>query len=176
MGIGSDKQSNGVSAAAIGADSLAGPADLSTDPSVHSADSSPEPPADPLAHIVLYQPEIPQNTGNIGRSCVAAGAHLWIVRPAAFRLDDRSLRRAGLDYWQHLVWRDVPDWTALTEQLPQQRFWYFSRFATRSYWDAPLRRGDVLVFGSETNGLPPSIHAAAGDRLLRIPTPGKSAA
>lgn len=121
---------------------------------------------------MLYQPEIPQNTGNIGRSCVAVNAHLWIVRPAAFQLDDRHLRRAGLDYWQHLTWKDVPDWNALEQALSGRTFWYFSRFATRSLWDAPLKQGDVFVFGSETNGLPPSIREAAGEQALRIPTVG----
>ncbi len=126
-----------------------------------------------FAHVVLYQPEIPQNTGNIGRSCVATGASLWIVRPAAFRLDDRSLRRAGLDYWQHLDLHTVAHWEELRERLPEtpaRRYWYFSRFATRPLWEAELGRGDVLVFGSETSGLPPSIREAAGPRAVRLPT------
>ena len=117
--------------------------------------------ASPLAHVVLYQPEIPQNTGNIGRTCVATGAALWIVRPAAFRLDDRSLKRAGLDYWQHLAVQMVDNWHELQQQLPptpKRNYWFFSRFATRGIWSANFQRGDVLVFGSETGGLPASIH------------------
>lgn len=135
----------------------------------------------PLAHVVLYQPEIPQNTGNIGRTCVAVGATMWIVRPAAFRLDDRKLRRAGLDYWQHLKLRDVENWQALRETLPespQRKYWYLSRFAEQSFWEAPIGYGDVVVFGSETSGLPESIHAEAHaatrtvnqSALLRLPT------
>ena len=134
-----------------------------------------EPGAGPLAHVVLYQPEIPQNTGNIGRTCVATGASLWVVRPAAFRLDDRSLRRAGLDYWQHLDFHVADQWADLRMRLPERdgrTYWYFSRFAERTLWDAAPARGDVLVFGSETAGLPDSLREAAGPRALRLPTSG----
>ena len=72
---------------------------------------------DPLLHIVLYQPEIPHNTGSVGRTCVAIGAKLWLVRPLGFRVDDYYLRRAGLDYWQHLVWEVVDDWQQLCDRL-----------------------------------------------------------
>ena len=68
-----------------------------------------------MFHIVLYQPEIPDNAGNIGRTCVALGAKLWLVRPLGFRLDDRNLRRAGLDYWQHLDWEVVDDWSGFEQ-------------------------------------------------------------
>ncbi|XZE52493.1 tRNA (cytidine(34)-2'-O)-methyltransferase [Planctomycetaceae bacterium SH139] len=130
-------------------------------------------PASPLAHVVLYQPEIPQNTGNIGRSCVATGASLWIVRPAAFQFDARAVRRAGLDYWQHLDFHAVDDWQALQQELPPQpprQYWYFSRFATRSIWSVEFQRGDVLVFGSETSGLPATMREQAGPQALRLPT------
>lgn len=120
-------------------------------------------------HVVLHQPEIPQNTGNIGRTCVAIGAKLWLVRPLGFRLDDRYLKRAGLDYWPHLDWEAVDDWDALAGQLPLERAWYFTRFATRSYVGPDYQPGDVLVFGSETAGLPPSITQGAPDRCLRVP-------
>ena len=126
-----------------------------------------------IAHIVLYQPEIPQNTGNIGRTCVATGASLWIVRPAAFRLDDASLRRAGLDYWQYVDLHIVAHWAELRERLPEsdrRRYWYFSRFAQRTLWDADPGRGDGLVFGSETSGLPSSLREGAGNRAVRLPT------
>ena len=73
----------------------------------------------PLLHVVLVQPEIPQNAGNIGRTCVALGAKLWLVRPLGFRMDERHLRRAGLDYWQHLEWEAVDDWAALRLRLPE---------------------------------------------------------
>ena len=124
----------------------------------------------PNAHVVLYQPEIPQNTGNIGRTCVATGAKLWIVRPAGFRLDDAKLRRAGLDYWQHLQFGDANNWEDLTAQLAPRRFFYFSRFARRSIWEADFQPEDVLVFGRESGGLPDSILDPDAATSLRIPT------
>ena len=80
----------------------------------------PRPAAEPWLHVVLYQPEIPQNTGNIGRTCVALGAKLWIVRPTGFRLDDSQLKRAGLDYWEHLQWAVADDWNDLCLQLKKE--------------------------------------------------------
>jgi len=123
----------------------------------------------PRLHIVLYQPEIAYNTGSIGRTCVALGAKLWLVRPLGFRLDDRHLKRAGLDYWQHLDWQAVDDFDALCRRLPEERCWYFSKTAQRPYTEAAFRPGDVLVFGSESQGLPGSLLARAGRRALRIP-------
>ena len=119
--------------------------------------------------LALYQPDIPQNTGNVGRSCVAAGAKLWLVRPLGFRVDEKQLRRAGLDYWQHLEWEVVDDWAALLARLPDCRPWFFSKTATQLYTSVTYEPGDVLVFGSETQGLPPSMLDAQRDRLLRIP-------
>jgi tRNA (cytidine/uridine-2'-O-)-methyltransferase len=120
-------------------------------------------------HVVLHQPEIPQNAGSVGRTCVAAEAKLWLVRPLAFRLEDRRLRRAGLDYWQDLDWEAVDDWNALQNRLAQQRFWFFTKTAARRYSDVRYEPGDVLVFGSETQGLPQSLLLANPDRCLRIP-------
>lgn len=123
----------------------------------------------PPAHVVLYQPEIPQNTGNIGRTCVAVGAKLWIVRPAGFRIDDARLRRAGLDYWQHLQLGDAVNWDDLLKQLAPRRMFLMSRFAQRTIWDAQFERGDVFVFGRETSGLPESILDPNDPRALRLP-------
>jgi len=123
----------------------------------------------PTAHVVLYQPEIPQNTGNIGRTCVAVGAKLWIVQPAGFQLDEKRLRRAGLDYWQHLDVELVPHWPALLERLDADRFYFLSKFAKRSIWEAEFRTGDVLVFGRETSGLPSDILDPHDPRALRLP-------
>jgi tRNA (cytidine/uridine-2'-O-)-methyltransferase len=120
-------------------------------------------------HIVLVQPEIPQNTGNIGRTCVALRAKLWLVRPLGFRLDQRHMRRAALDYWQHLDWQGVDHWAQLTEFLSANRMWMFSRRASEEYTSARFSRGDVLVFGSETQGLPPAICPPDHPRALRIP-------
>lgn len=124
----------------------------------------------PTAHVVLYQPEIPQNTGNIGRTCVATGAKLWIVRPAGFRIDDAKLRRAGLDYWQHLNLGDAVNWDDLVRQLGPRRMFFLSRFAKRTIWEARFKRDDVFVFGRETSGLPESILDPQDRRSLRLPS------
>src|SRR4051812_43450269 len=122
----------------------------------------------PQLHVVLHQPEIPHNTGSVGRTCVAAGAKLWLVRPLGFRLDDYYLRRAGLDYWQYLAWQVVDDWNDLIAQLPKREPWMLTKTATRSYLDASFSGGDILVFGSESQGLPPSL-LERSERTLRIP-------
>jgi len=124
---------------------------------------------EPLLHVVLYQPEIPQNTGNIGRSCVAVGAKLWLVRPLGFRVDQRALRRAGLDYWRSLEWESVTCWAELIERLPAPRPWLFTKAASQLYTRAAYTSGDVLVFGRETQGLPPALLDEYADRCLRIP-------
>ncbi len=122
-----------------------------------------------MLHVVLHQPEIPENAGNVGRTCVALGAKLWLVRPLGFRLDDRHLRRAGLDYWQHLDYEAVDDWAALAARLPDRRPWLFTKRAPTVYTQAAFSNGDVLVFGSESQGLPPSLLDAHCERCLRIP-------
>jgi tRNA (cytidine/uridine-2'-O-)-methyltransferase len=124
---------------------------------------------DPLLHIVLHQPEIPDNTGSVGRTCVAVGAKLWLVRPLGFHVDDYHLRRAGLDYWQHLEWEVVDDWQTLTERLPSPAPWLFTKTASRHYTEVAYEQGDILVFGCESQGLPASLLEAGGERKLRIP-------
>ena len=123
----------------------------------------------PAFHVVLYQPEIPYNTGSVGRTCVAVGAKLWLVRPLGFRVDDYHLRRAGMDYWQRLEWEIVDDWATLTRALPERQHWYFTKKAAREYIGASFRREDVLVFGSESAGLPEGILSSQPERNLRIP-------
>jgi tRNA (cytidine/uridine-2'-O-)-methyltransferase len=123
----------------------------------------------PVLNIVLFQPEIPANAGAIGRTCVAIGAKLWLVRPLGFRLGDRHLRRAGLDYWEHLDWEEADDWEDLVRRLPNHRPWLVSKTGGTLYSEVGFAPGDVLVFGSETQGLPPSLLAANRDRCLRIP-------
>ena len=127
------------------------------------------PSAMPLLHVVLHQPDIPQNTGNIGRTCVAVGAKLWLIRPLGFRVDDRSLRRAGMDYWEHLDWEVVDDWATLERKLAGHRFWLLTKFARRLVWEADFTPGDVLVFGSETNGLPETLRMAHEAHCLKLP-------
>lgn len=123
-----------------------------------------------MLHIVLYQPEIPYNTGSVGRTCVALGAKLWLVRPLGFQVDDRQLRRAGLDYWRHLDWEVADDWEDLVRRLPTDRLWLFTKRGDSGFYEAPFQRGDALVFGSESAGLPPSLLEDAAGRRLRIPT------
>ncbi len=124
---------------------------------------------DPVLHIVLYKPEIPYNAGAAGRTCVAVGAKLWLVRPLGFRIDNRYMRRAGLDYWPHLIWEVADDWDDLIARLPDRRPWFFSKTASRGYTDVAYQRGDVLVFGSESAGLPQAMLEPNSDRALRIP-------
>jgi tRNA (cytidine/uridine-2'-O-)-methyltransferase len=123
-------------------------------------------------HVVLYQPEIPQNTGNIGRTCTALGAKLWIVQPTGFRLDSSHLRRAGLDYWDHLVWESVPCWDDLLLRLPSDQMWLVTKFGQTPYYSADFRSGAILVIGRESNGLPESIRLSMPQQCLNIPMPG----
>lgn len=131
-----------------------------------------DPPAkyDPVLHIVLHQPEIPYNTGSVGRTCVAVGAKLWLVRPLGFRVDDYYLRRAGLDYWEHLEWQVVDNWADLQTSIGNRRRWLFTKKASRSYTEIAYQKGDVFVFGSESAGLPDTLLEAHAESLLRIPT------
>jgi tRNA (cytidine/uridine-2'-O-)-methyltransferase len=124
---------------------------------------------DPCLHIVLHQPEIPYNTGSVGRTCVAIGAKLWLVRPLGFRMDDYYLRRAGLDYWERLEWEAVDDWPSLVARLPPREPWFFTKTAARIYTEPQFARGEILVFGSESQGLPKMLLDASPERTLRIP-------
>ena len=107
-------------------------------------------------HVVLVEPEIAANAGAIGRTCVAAGAMLWLVRPLGFHLDDRHRRRAGLDYWEHLRWRVVDHLDEVVAALGRDRLWSFSTRAARPTPSVDYRPGDALVFGPESRGLPAS--------------------
>jgi len=126
----------------------------------------------PSFNVVLFQPEIPQNTGNIGRSCVALNAKLWIVRPTGFRLDDKQLQRAGLDYWKFLDWEIVDSWGDLLPRVSLERAWFFTKFATQSHFEVQYQPGDWLIFGSESSGLPESIRHAFASRCVRFPMIG----
>lgn len=119
-------------------------------------------------HVVLFEPEIPDNTGAVGRTCVAAGAALHLVKPLGFRLDHRRIARAGLDYWEHLDVRTYDHWQDLDHNLPGHR-WYFTKKAVKSYCQVRYTPGDILVFGCESRGLPDSLLDADADRCLKIP-------
>lgn len=120
-------------------------------------------------NVVLVEPEIAANAGAIGRTCVAAGARLWLVRPLGFHLGDRHRRRAGLDYWEHLDWRVVDGFDEVASALGADRLWLFSTRAGRPYTEAAYRPGDALVFGSEGRGLPARLLESHRGRAVRIP-------
>ena len=122
-----------------------------------------------MFHIVLIEPEIPQNTGNIARLCVAAGARLHLVGPLGFSIDEKAVRRAGMDYWERLDLRTWSSWEELKAANPEGRFYFMSSKVERSYWDAEFQDEDFLVFGRETKGLPSSLLAEHPDRTLTIP-------
>lgn len=122
-------------------------------------------------HIALYEPEIPPNTGNIARLCAATFTPLHIVGVTGFRMDDRTLRRSGLDYWDQVELHRHVDLTALTISLPSSRFLYFSTKASRPYTDWRYSADDCLVFGPETRGLPEVLLNENIDRCLTIPMP-----
>ncbi len=122
-----------------------------------------------LLNVVLYQPDIPQNTGNIGRTCVAVGAKLWLIKPLGFKVDAQHLRRAGMDYWEHLDWEVVDSFHEVQAKLPGHAVWCLTRTARRLIWDAPFQKGDILLFGSETRGLPQSILEEQPARNLKLP-------
>ena len=131
-------------------------------------------------NVVLHQPEIPNNTGNIGRTCVATGAALHLIHPLGFDTSEKACRRAGLDYWPRLKLREHDSWAAYLNTEHPPRLWAFStkaadqRLQGRPVFDADLRRGDHLIFGSETTGLPETILGAFPGRLLYLPmVPGE---
>lgn len=131
-----------------------------------------------MFHIVLYHPEIPHNTGAAGRLAVATGSRLHLIRPLGFSLDEKHVRRTGLDYWKHV---DLHLWDSLAEleqaAAPGARFWYLSTKARHRLWEPelPLQDGDYLVFGPETRGLPEAWIEAHPEHSLCIPMPGEYA-
>jgi len=127
------------------------------------------PAAEARLHVILCEPEIAGNTGAIGRTCVALGAKLWLVRPLGFQLTDRHIKRAGLDYWPHLDWRVVDHFDEVVAVLGGDRLWFFSTKAELVYTSAPFAWGDSLVFGPESRGLPASWLLDRRDRAVRIP-------
>jgi tRNA (cytidine/uridine-2'-O-)-methyltransferase len=123
-----------------------------------------------MFHVVLIQPEIPPNTGNIGRLCLATGAHLHLVKPLGFSLDDRALKRAGLDYWKEVtvsVWESFGELQAAQDE--GSRYFFLTTKTRTAYWDVGFKDGDFLVFGRETRGLPESLLEENAERCLTIP-------
>ena len=120
-------------------------------------------------NIVLVEPEIPQNTGNIVRTCAATGARLHIVKPMGFEIDDKKLKRAGLDYWHFLNIQYYENLDDFFEQNQDGRFFYLSSKGTASYTDVEFKDGDFLLFGKETKGLPEKLLIEHPERSIRIP-------
>ena len=121
-------------------------------------------------NVVLVEPEIPPNTGNVARLCAATKSVLHLVEPFGFKLDDTQLKRAGMDYWQHLEWHRWPNWKAFEAQLPATaRLWLIESNGPKIYSEAKFSADDYLVFGRETAGLPKSLIENHRDHWLRIP-------
>ena len=126
-------------------------------------------------HIVLVAPEIPQNTGTIGRLCVCTGAHLHLIRPLGFSLDEAHVRRAGLDYWPHLELHVYDSWPEFLSQHRPVRLFFASTKGEPSFFSYRFQAGDCLVFGNETSGLPAEFYQRYHDSLYTIPMPGPHA-
>lgn len=123
-----------------------------------------------MFHVVLYQPEIPPNTGNVIRLCANTGATLHLIHPLGFQLEDAKLRRAGLDYREWARVREHPSWEAYREAQRPERVYAFSTRGARSYADVTYQPGDTLLFGPETRGLPGDLLAVLGpENVLRLP-------
>ncbi len=123
-----------------------------------------------MFNVVLVEPEIPQNTGNIGRLTAGCRAKLHLIHPLGFSLSDKHLRRAGLDYWPEVQLEDYDDWEAYEASLREpERMWLFTTKAAKIYTEIDFRAGDTLVFGSESKGLPSSLHERYPEQRRRIP-------
>jgi tRNA (cytidine/uridine-2'-O-)-methyltransferase len=123
-----------------------------------------------MLHVVLVEPEIPPNTGNIGRLCLGAGSVLHLIEPLGFDLSEKALRRAGLDYWHLVQVRRWPNWENFVAAQPSDaRMFFLTTKSTRAYWDESFACNDYLVFGRETRGLPEPLLRANAPRCLTIP-------
>ena len=129
----------------------------------------------PPLRIVLVEPEIPPNTGNIARLCASTGAELHLIEPFGFRMDDKTLKRAGMDYFENCQLKAWPDFGSFKTAHPQGRFIYFTTKTKRSVWDMIFHPGDFLVFGRETKGLPESLLKENEAQCVTIPMPGQGA-
>ena len=120
-------------------------------------------------NIVLFQPEIPQNTGNIGRTCVLTDCKLHLIKPLGFSLDEKQLKRAGLDYWPFLDVEIHESYEALREKYKEGTFYYSTTKSSKFHSDVKFRKGDFIIFGRESSGLPDSIRDSDPERCIRVP-------
>jgi tRNA (cytidine/uridine-2'-O-)-methyltransferase len=127
-------------------------------------------------HIVLLEPEIPPNTGNVARLCAATKTELHLIEPFGFKLDDAQLKRAGMDYWQHVTWHRWKNWTHFSDSLNKDaRIWFVESNGPKRYTDTSFAATDYLVFGRETAGIPAALLEPNRDHWLRIPMFNESA-
>ena len=131
------------------------------------------PPAAVPFNIVLFAPEIPQNTGTIGRLCVSTDTRLHLIKPLGFLIDDKHLRRAGMDYWCHLDLSLYENWEEFLERNPDAELFFLSTHGERCFWECAFPPGAWLVFGRESSGLPPEFYERYREKLFQIPMPGK---
>ena len=124
-------------------------------------------------NITLFEPEIPQNTGSIGRLCVSTGCKLHLIEPLGFSLEDKYLKRAGMDYWNKLDYTIYPNWDKFMQSNPDAVLHFFSTHGTTSFSDVEYSPGDYLVFGKESAGLPQEFYEKYRDRMRIIPMPGE---
>ncbi len=120
-------------------------------------------------HIILHQPEIPANTGNIGRTCVATGTALHLIEPLGFRLDEKSIRRAGMDYWAHLDVTRYINFQEFREKHPGAKIWYATTKAKRLYTEADFGQDDYIMFGKESAGIPEQLLVENESTCIRVP-------
>lgn len=124
-------------------------------------------------NVVLVHPEIPQNTGNIGRLCVSTNTRLHLIEPLGYSLDDKYIKRSGMDYWKFLDLIIYKDWEEFKEKNPGAEMYFLSTKTDKSFWDCPYPDNCFLVFGSEGSGLPPEFYDIYKDRLYTLPMNGK---
>ncbi|MDE7231679.1 MAG: tRNA (cytidine(34)-2'-O)-methyltransferase [Lachnospiraceae bacterium] len=122
-----------------------------------------------MVHIILHQPEIPANTGNIGRTCVATGTALHLIEPLGFRLDEKSIKRAGMDYWEHLDVTRYMNFQEFQDRHPGAKIWYATTKAKRLYTEAAFGQDDYIMFGKESAGIPEELLVENEETCIRIP-------
>jgi tRNA (cytidine/uridine-2'-O-)-methyltransferase len=124
-------------------------------------------------NVVLFAPEIPQNTGNIGRLCVSTGSILHLIKPFGFSLEDKYLKRAGMDYWKHVEYIIYENWAEFSDKNSNAELYFFSTKGKRTLWECPYNNNAFFIFGNEGSGLPPSFHDIYRDKMYTIPMTGQ---